>query len=902
MIMKNDIEILKESGCLNFVCEKAEKTLNKLLYARPGFAAMLTDKARDCLLQNCIKRLEIIYLPSIFHQLQDAAVEQDPIGFMTNRPDSAIQARVAQELAKNAEGRMDELLHTRYPLLEGYETHALKNFLASWTEFYDALEACRDGITERLLGGRPFTGLERFSDLGADQHRHGRAVTGVWTDVGAFYFKPHDCGLDVLYHEIVTRWFSDCTTAADVVEGDGVAFVSCLEQAPLESENGIRDYYYHFGVLTALLHGLGSLDMHEENIMPCGDRPTIIDIETIVTGKIREVSKKQNLESSRHVLGHTVFQIGVLPARMYRKPLLSPLYGTWTNGSCLPEFKGKRYCVEGHEECFRAGFREGYRRVLSCREEMKTLLHSRGGAAVRVLMRNTAFYAVIQQYLYRPGQLQSEEAQNACLHRLSVPFEMVGAEVFRAQVDFEAACLKQGDIPYFCAAMNQCDLCGETPDELVSRDYFAQSAEDTTCENLDMLSEEDLRFEEDLIRIAFDHAPLDALKDSGEEPFAEQPITPDDAIHCVRQIFLGLKYDAATTPDGNQMWISTAIILRGSRPFGDITTLAETGAFCAQLLHCKAMAQMHGEARILAGDCALKLEKMIHEIADSFVREDASLGRISLGLWNGLGGVLFCCGVMERACISGAAACAESILCFLYDHESLWHSDATVAEGLSGLVLALSSLPDGHADREACMRLCAKMLLEAKMPERPDLMVGAAGYAAALAAAFRATGDQRCADKELEALTVVRAGYDPSLRGWPDSEAKIKWLADRGTQAAGIALAASYALEWFRSADTKDLLDLALDSMANEAVLKYNDTLDEGNALTVMSLLRMGKTEQAGRVLEAMRLRAGRKGTFTVCPEGIRSFFDPSLWLGTPGIGSAAIAFLNSMGDGGIIL
>ena len=89
------------------------------------------------------------------------------------------------------------------------------------------------------------------------------------------------------------------------------------------------------------------------------------------------------------------------------------------------------------------------------------------------------------------------------------------------------------------------------------------------------------------------------------------------------------------------------------------------------------------------------------------------------------------------------------------------------------------------------------------------------------------------------------------------------------------------------------LRDLALGSLLRETALLENDTLDEGNALTVLCLTRLGKTEIAGRTLEAMRRRAARQGCYRVTQPGIRSFFDPALSLGTLGVGYAAIAWLN---------
>ena len=267
-----------------------------------------------------------------------------------------------------------------------------------------------------------------------------------------------------------------------------------------------------------------------------------------------------------------------------------------------------------------------------------------------------------------------------------------------------------------------------------------------------------------------------------------------------------------------------------------------------------------------------------------------------LGLTNGLGGVLWCCGTMESAGIPGAEELTGSVLRLLLELEVIWSDNVTVREGLSGLLLALGSLPKQNTQALSCARLGAERLLAAEIPDKPELMSGTAGLAAALSEAFRLTGDARCAERAEEVLREVRDAYEPSLGGWPDSRTKIRWMADRGPQAAGIALAAFYAGERLDTPAARELLDLAALSLTDAAAIKIDDTLEEGNALDVLTLLRLGEIERAGRVLEAMARRADIKGSFAVAPAGIRSAFDPSVWMGSLGVGVAALRYLETMG------
>ncbi len=893
--MKNASKILEESGCFRFLDETADRVLEELTQTCPDGFSLLTPEARDGLRRNCRKRLESLYLPALAEELRRRKVARDPINAVLVRDDPALDAQIAGQIVLDAQGHMDTFLHGQFPLAADYEAHIVRNFRDSWIEFFDTLADCREEIGRRLLRGGAFTKIERFSAFGGDQHRHGRAVTGVWTDAGVFYYKPHECGLDAAYCEIVKRWFADSTAAAEVVQKNKVAFVSCLEPAPVEQASGLSAFYTHFGVLTALLFGLGSVDIHLENIMACGDRPSLIDIETLISPSYMEQARTKQLEPSTHNFGPSVMRTGILPVRMYGRVMHSPLYSERKGSACLPVFEGKTYTAEGHEEEFIAGFRDGYGRLLAHREEIMALLRTYGGSTVRCMMRNTAFYCLIQQRLYRQDALQSRQVQEAALHRLALPFEQTGAEVFREQVDHEAACLLMGDIPYFCTAADGTDLCGDNPGETVRAGYFSGSPLEMTKQSLDRLSAEDLRFEEALIRVAFAHAALDTQTVTPPRPIAAAAAKPQNVTDMALSLFRSFQKDAIPVPEGGRIWMSTMVRLRGYQPLGDMGVYAEAGAFCAKLLSIDLPAELRAEAMETARECVHFLRRTITDGARRS-RETVSAGPcFPTGLYAGFGGVLWGLGVMSQAGVEQADETAAELVHLLIQYRDMWHPDATAARGVVGLTLALDSLTDAVQARDACMRLCADALLAADVPSLPDADTGAAGIAAALAAAYGRLGDARCAEKACEIMERIRGDYDSALQGWPDSAVKLCWMADRGTQAAGIALAADYAAKRLPApAAAEQLRETALLSLRSEQELYRFDTLEQGNALTVLCLLRVGETERAGRVLEAMRLRAESEGSFLVTAPGIRSFFDPSVWFGSLGVGLAAVEYLHA--------
>ena len=132
---------------------------------------------------------------------------------------------------------------------------------------------------------------------------------------------------------------------------------------------------------------------------------------------------------------------------------------------------------------------------------------------------------------------------------------------------------------------------------------------------------------------------------------------------------------------------------------------------------------------------------------------------------------------MERAGVPQARETAERLLPVLTKFSPYWHEDPSLSEGLAGLTVGLAELPFSSPEREACLRLCAGKLLVADVPEIPDLFKGAAGLAVALTAAHKALGDSRCAEKVSAILAQLRRDYRDDLHGWPDSAAKLRWMA-----------------------------------------------------------------------------------------------------------------------------
>ena len=896
------LKALKDAGCLDPVHAAGIRVLADMESSRPELAGLLTVEARDSLLHDYEERVLLLYAQVLIKELKDRLKKHDPVGLLIGKPKPEAIRTAAEELAHVNAGDVEGFLHEEYPLLKEYRACTDRNFRNSFSAFFDALILCKKEIEERFLERKTIRRILSFSTGGADIHRHGKCVVGIKTDAGSFYYKPHDCGLDAFYHAVVSRWFSDCTVAADVLSRDGYAFVSCLVREPLREKDQLPDYYYHFGILSALFHGLGSTDMHYENLMAVGDRPSAVDIETLLGLPTPDTGEEiPELRLAQKDYQNSLVRTSLLPARIYKGPMISPLYFTYTSSASLPELEGKPFTVEGFEEDFIRGFHEGYRRMLSHRDEIAEMLKAMNGASVRVLIRNTRFYGILRGNLFLPEHLSDETSRRKVYEELRSPYKGAAADRDRDLSDHEWKCLLDCDIPYFCTALDARDLCGEDPSQTVRTGYYRESTLESAIRFLGRLSKEEERFETELMRHSFAHAPTDVPKETEETPLSEE-IPDDETIRKeLGEISAELKKDVVRCTDGTLLWFSTALNVKGLVNCGNLTQYAEIGAFCTAFAKCELPDALKNDAGRTARTLCSLLRKELARAKTEWTDKVSAV--LPSGICTGIGGILKACCFMERSGLKEADGLKEEILRLIAENKLYEYRELSLSEGAAGLVIALADAGLSDEDAKGCLRSCADRLLAEDLPKRADSAYGCAGIGAALAAAFSVLGDERYYKGALRAFTNVSESYDPKLSGWPDGAARIKFLAGKGPHAAGICLSAVYAKEKLLNTGapcTDELSDLtdqiaetALKSLLSEKALTHSDALEQGNALSVLALLNAGDAAAAGRVLSAMLKRKERTGSFAILSAGIRSTFDPSFFMGTLGIGYAMIAYLN---------
>lgn len=902
------------NDCFAFLKSDSKEAVREVLASVPEAAVILSDAALNDLEDDYISRIGSFYGTIVFNTARSYVRDTDLQEFLTlsgNNKDAIDEAfiKLREELLSDG----GKAMRDKYCLAADHEATLRALFVSVKTEFLKRLVADREDISDRLLNGRRITKITGLSSDGADSHRHGRTVIGVTSDAGTFFYKPHNCSLDAFYHEVTEAWFSDCTKAPAVLDRGDHAFVSALEHSEVKDRGGISRYWFNFGCLTALFHGLGSADMHRENVMSCGEFPCAVDLETVLSFSVAHGGPDKT-DSRRFGSGYapaddfryTAFSTGVLPFRLHIGGITSPLYSDPESGHCLPVFEGEAFTVSGYEEVFIDGFREGYSRMLSHRGEIMPLLMKYPCSTLRMVIRNTMYYAIMRTKLSLPEALSDSARRDELLSGLRVPFEFNGKAADETIVKYEAGCLLEGDFPYYCTGIDTLSLCGEDTGHVIREEYLSETAAETLRKRLDHLSEEEEMLEEDLLRTILKHAPLDEISvDNDPYTVSDRSMSSGEAIAELEEMLACLENESLHHTDGkHQSWMSISSGIEQARSCGVLTAWADTAMLCAVIMNTPAAAGLRNRAQRLADVCLSGFSGFISSCEDP----EALLKSMPRGLGTGLGEVLL---ALEYLKHSGSEE-AGRIQNFFTDKLRLLvgsHNDYTqmekeicspwnVISGTAGLIVACS-LTDCATDEEL-IRAFADEILEGLPADKIGALEGASGMGAALAYAYHVTGDERYACGADEAFGQLRSTYSDHCKGWTKQGMSMSWAGKRRPLSAGIAIAASYSLDYMDSEVIRDVLSLATVSLEDQSELPGTDSLNNGSALTALAYMKLAEsrpemTERAGRVLHTMVVRKQLKGSYIVTPDGVRSSFDPSFAYGSVGIGTILAAYLKNL-------
>lgn len=410
------------------------------------------------------------------------------------RPLAAESARSGFESGLVEVGAREEFL-IKYPVAALDIVRALGDAASSIVRILESFVRDRDDL---LRNGFIGTGeLIRVRAGVGDTHHRGQSVAILVTTGGTVVFRPHDCGAFA-----AARRIGEVVGATHVPRSMNRAGYGWVEFAHHDGRAS-EAYYEQFGSLVGLAWTCGSRDLHLENVVATSAGPKAVDVETFFSAPptARNGSAAQQLATEW--LNASVMGAGLLPVvaatsaadldvsaltgglesvrgevEAYRRRDDGTMVTEMTSGNSGARqnqpVDSTKTTIAAHRAAITRGFVERCGALRSSASEVLAILDA-SAFHVRIVVRPTRIYALLQHEVRHPSYLRSMLARENQYNRLYKYGN--AAYVGTGLVHHEVDQLLRGDIPYFSVRSDGTQLvsdlgptgsvCGMSPRDLV---------------------------------------------------------------------------------------------------------------------------------------------------------------------------------------------------------------------------------------------------------------------------------------------------------------------------------------------------------------------------------------------------------------------------------------------------
>lgn len=775
------------------------------------------------------------------------------------------------------------------------------------------------------------------SDAG-DRHRGGRSVTLLTFSSGwRLVYKPRSLTVERHFQQLLA-WLNvqgqqPPFRIMQLITCDRYGWCEYIQPQTCSSEEEISRFYQRQGSYLALLHVLAATDYHYENIIAMGEHPILVDLEALFqpyydTG--REQTKGTDLLAEQ-ALTQSVLRVGILPHRSWEHAhiagidvsglgtlpnQLSPRGGQYwenegtdemriarkrmplTGGNNRPTLNGQSIQVLDYSEAVVNGFTSTYRLLIRLRDELLSeqgMLTQFAEDEIRVILRPTAIYSLLLRESYHPDVLRDALDRDRFFDKLWVP--VAAFPSLRKVITAEQHDLWQGDIPIFFTCPQDRTIWTSTGERI--SDFLKQSALETVRHRLVQLDEDDLRWQQWLIRASFT-----ALSMSQEQTYTRsyKPVAPASVASTEHFLMaacaIGDHLESQTLREGKMAaWIGVhafqehywKIAPLGLDLYGGLPGVT---LFMAYLGHITREKRYTALARAA-------LTNIRHQI------EHKSDVMHLIGGFSGWGGLVYLLthlGVLwkEPALLLEAEQVAHTIANIIAQDEAL-----DVMQGAAGGIVGLIGLYKHNPSKDLLliMKQCGEHLL-AKAQSMPHgigwitplatqpltgFSHGAAGIAWALLQLSAISDEPRFHNAACAAIAYEHSHFLVESNNWRDlrddtSGEMIAWCHG----ASGIGLGRLASLPYLDTREIRQDIEIAIEVTLAQG-FGHNHSLCHGDFGNLDLLL------QAGQLLQKPVLQQQAREKATIILESIErhgwlsgvplSVETPGLMVGVAGIG-----------------
>jgi class II lanthipeptide synthase len=870
----------------------------------------LNEAARASLRLALLRELSSLGTAALYERFakaRNAGSPQHDAAGPTPRNGTAIYARFVADMRAGGWRRLFE----DKPVLLRLFAAVTRQWIDASREMVLRLDADLAAIRRDILHSGSAGRVAGFEGNLSDPHNNGRSVRIVSFEDGArVVYKPKDLRLDAAWHALVERLNGAQAPielkAVRAIAQDGYGWTEFIDHAACADAEGFARFFRRAGGWLALFHCFAATDMHQENMIACGDHPVPIDLEMILQAGAEERSAEAPEDfafaAAAEIVSNSVTAVGLLPA-YGRSPdnIVFAVGGmtadwnakteiTWDKINSdamrpaksnlaaktspnLPHVAGRNARFGDYVDDFVEGF-EQYANFLLRRARgagPDELFDGFAGVPVRNVIRATRFYYMLLQRLRNHKAMDDGvfwSAQADFIARLS-DWQSENNPLWPLQ-RAERAALVALNVPHFVSPSDGHDI-GDAMGHSVHT--ALPSGLDRARARFANFDEREIAWQTEVIRENTNSIPRSA-KPKVVQP--QEAVREDSAIAPTKATFIAEAdriaaelSDYAIRRGPSVAWIGLDWL--GDSEFSQLVCLGPDlyNGIC-------------GIGVFLAAHAAVTGNKASAELAHAGLaqlrnnlksRNAARMARaLGVGGAVGLGSIVYALTVMAKSLHDDALLADARQAAQLYTDDLIAaDKQLDAVSGSAGAILSLLRLyRDSRSDD--VLRLAVKcgehLLRQPRLgPEGQRTWVGqgsgsrglngmshgAAGFAYALTSLAQATGRAEFSQAAAECIAFEDSSYDAERHNWPDLRdvGGVSWPCQWCHGAPGIGLA-RIATSRLRGAD-----DARLTIDIQNAV----EGVEQGQAIAVDTLCcgALGSVEffcEAGEALGRDDLRA----------------------------------------------
>lgn len=709
----------------------------------------------------------------------------------------------------------------KYPELEKVleqKIHSTKSFLK---EIVNRLANDKVVLCEAFKGNYMTLCEVKLND--GDTHNNGKSVATLIFESGdKLMYKPRSMQTELAFKEII-EWLNSMKEIPILKTTESLNMGMYGWQKYIEMDNSLtgeeaKRYAERLGCYLGIFRVLGTTDIHAENILPYGEYPILVDLETLSTNEMFKSKAGSLKDKMRYTLQNSILSTCVLPSNSANSPLdidISGLGGRAGQKSKKLKYKrltdigtdrirfeeqyiesgdyenqiycnGEKVLFSEYTNEIEFGFLKVYDFICTYKEWFKKLVDQHlKYSTIRQVLRGTFIYDRYLKASYHPKYLRSRKERGRLINLLNRDGNVKSEEEVRQII--------RGDIPYFYCKYEDGHLYSEQ--KVCAYSYFDKSLQEIIHDNIDHMNEQDKVIQLFVLRNAIMTGKSDIMSGNGEYR-DEIPLRKENALGFSEQIAKYITQYAIWNDDKKKC------------AFFDIRTgekKSQIGCMEQYLYNCGGIivffAALAKETK--KEEYQYMWKSILNGIEELFDTEKMS---VNTSVFAGYGSLIYIYYNLYK--LSGEEQYKE---CYVRCLKQLFEYNSSQKEpnydvigGLAGCIIMLSNIyEDSHDERlKILISQYAEELNETLSSEELELTGfahGNAGFELAMMKAWSVTGVKKY--QECAMLLLGREDFDyiEIQKNWVDKrKSKLSAASYWCHGAPGILLARCYMLQYVK--------------------------------------------------------------------------------------------------------